>query len=107
MCDLSEFLRNVDPKTVSDWDELLNQAAARIEALEKTEAKLREALQQCAAIADDLQFSADAAFNARVARARKGEKHLELAAATAAGMSHQARKAGAAIRALISRNLQQ
>lgn len=39
-----------------------------------------------------------AAFNERVARSRKGEKNLELAASAAAGMSHQARKAAAAIR---------
>lgn len=54
--------------------------------------------ERCANVADDLQYSADATFNNLTARARKGEKHLEFAAATAAGMSHQARKAAAAIR---------
>ena len=54
--------------------------------------------ERCAAIADDLQYSADAAFDERVRRARKGERHLELAAATAAGMSHSARKAAITIR---------
>ena len=61
------------------------------------EAATKRERERCAAIAQDLQYSADAAFNRRVLRSRKGEKNLELAAATAAGMSHQARKAAAAI----------
>lgn len=58
----------------------------------------REERERCAAVVDDFQYSADATFNDLIARNRKGEMHLELAAATAAGMSHQARKAAAAIR---------
>lgn len=58
----------------------------------------REERERCARIADELQYSADAAFNERVTRSRNGEKNLELAASAAAGMSHQARKAAAAIR---------
>ena len=61
------------------------------------EAATKRERERCAEIANDLQYSADATFNDLTSRARKGEKHLELAAATAAGMSHQARKAAAAI----------
>lgn len=65
---------------------------------EAREAGRMEERERCAGIAEDLQYSADAKFNALIARGRKGEKHLELAAATAAGMSHQSRNAAAAIR---------
>lgn len=53
--------------------------------------------ERCAAVARELQDSADTEFDKRISRGRKGERNLELAAATAAGMSHQARKISKAI----------
>ena len=49
MFNLVEFLRTIDPETVSDWDFLLNMAANRVETLEVENARLREAsTTQCA-----------------------------------------------------------
>lgn len=59
-----------------------------------------EAMEEAARVADRHKRKADEAFNRRVRRARRGEKNLELAAAADAGMSHEARKIAAAIRAL-------
>ncbi len=58
------------------------------------------ALEDAAKVADQHMLKADEAFNRRVHRARRGEKNLELAAAADAGMSHEARKIAAAIRAM-------
>lgn len=54
--------------------------------------------ERCAAINDEMKYRADAAFDECIRRSRKGERNLDLAAATAAGMSHAARKAAAATR---------
>lgn len=88
-CHLS-FIRTENP-----WEPIARalMAAAR----EADEAATKRERERCAGIANDLQYSADATFNDLTSRARKGEKHLELAAATAAGMSHQARKAAVTI----------
>ena len=53
----------------------------------------------CLAVA--AQVDAERKFEALIKRARRGEKNLELAAATAAGMSHAARKIANSIRAAI------
>ena len=61
-----------------------------------------EAIEEAAQIAGKHQASADAKFNDTIKRGSKGEKILELAAATAAGMSHASRKIGDDIRALMA-----
>lgn len=58
------------------------------------------ALEEAAKVADQHMLKADDAFNRRVHRARRGEKNLELAAASGAGMSIVARKIATAIRAM-------
>lgn len=58
------------------------------------------ALEEAATVADARAARADVKFDGMVKRARKGERNLELAAATAAGMNHDARAIAAAIRSL-------
>lgn len=57
-------------------------------------------LERAAQIADEHKAGADQEFDARVTRARRGERNLDLAASAAAGMSHTGRKIAAAIRKL-------
>lgn len=84
------------------------EAAAEIERLrtrvEKTEALLikarNDALEEASQIADKHESSANASFNEVIRRHHKGERNLELAAATAAGMDHTGRHIANAIRAL-------
>jgi hypothetical protein len=60
-------------------------------------AKVRE---ECAKVADSFLTKADAKFDGVIKSARRGQKNMELAAAAAVGMSHDARQIAAAIRAL-------
>jgi hypothetical protein len=68
-------------------------------ALIESEARGYErAKEQAAKVADAASSSADRKFAGVIKRHRKGERNLELAASTAAGMDHEARKIAAAIR---------
>lgn len=55
------------------------------------------------ALAEENQKAADRKFDQLIVRARRGQKNLELAAATAAGMSHSARKIAAKLRAALEK----
>jgi hypothetical protein len=61
---------------------------------------LRDRLKDALALAVAAQTYADRTFDGLVNRALQGEKNLELAAATAAGMSHAAREIANSIRVL-------
>lgn len=54
--------------------------------------------ERCAMVATKHMLHADSMFDERVRRSRNGESNLELAASTACGMSHVARRIAAAIR---------
>jgi len=60
------------------------------------------ALEEAAKVADQHQYAANAVFSDVVTRAEDGARSLELAGATAVGMSHEAWRIAAAIRALIN-----
>ena len=57
-------------------------------------------LEEAAKVADARATRADDYFNDVVKRARCGERNLQLAAAAAAGMNHDARAIAAALRAM-------
>lgn len=78
------------------------QIKAGIAAIAPTiwRAGVAEGLELAAEIADEHKSGADQEFDARVTRARKGERNLDLAASAAAGMSHTGRKIAVAIRKL-------
>lgn len=60
-----------------------------------------EGMRKAAGIASAYATKSDGKFNGVIKRARHGEKNLELAAATAAGMDHAGRNIAAAILAAI------
>ncbi len=94
-------------------DELIEKMAAVVARSEAAEAEVvrltgalmeaeargyERAKEQAARVADAAAASADRKFAGVIKRHQKGERNLELAASTAAGMDHEARNIATAIR---------
>jgi hypothetical protein len=95
----------IDPFLFSEHGMGENESAfyrAERHAIRKrAHAALRIALEEAAKVAEDVAQSSDAKFDGIVDKARGGSKNLELAGATAIGMSHTARNIATAIRSLL------
>lgn len=89
----ADKLAPIDPRAV---------ILSLIERLERAEAKRDAAhqrgMEEAAKVAENHRAKSDEVFDGVINRGRKGERNLELAAATAAGMSHEARHIALAIR---------
>lgn len=85
----------IDDRHVQKWKLAMRHA---IEAV--APAIRAAALDEAAKIADARAARADVKFDELVKRGRRGERNLELAAAAAAGMNHDARAIANAIRAM-------
>lgn len=89
-----------NPAAILDLVERVRKAEAdSANALMEAEARGYErAKEQAARVADAAAASADRKFAGVIKRHQKGERNLELAASTAAGMDHEARNIATAIR---------
>jgi hypothetical protein len=94
--DMREMLADIVPLSISSlWDESQERQILRAMAAVRA-----ATIEECARVASDYATAADAEFLAWKSRAEASRDGLSMAGGCAIGLSHQARRIAAAIRAL-------